>query len=387
MESATQFVDTAFIGLCLFCANLLFLRKRDTGVFMPLAALFLIQGLSSLGALIADASGSEDEFNLVMRVSVLVVLFDFASPFLFWLYVRALTSEADEAHKPRLRYHLPAIIISGLLMSSLMFLPTDLSDVDLPEDDPRLLRFVLIALAVLVADVLFRIIMAVYLILIIRMLMTYRKRLREVFASTENRELTWVWVITLAAMSFWFLSAAVSILTVSEAVGFEVQDELLDFLESLALLFLFWVIGIWGLRQRPGLTRTPVSDPPDPDEPSERKYKKSALDEERAARIAKKIETAMSQDLLYREPNLSLWDLAKHIGVTSHYVSQTLNAKLNSTFFDYINRWRINDAIEQLTSTDETILNIAYDVGFNSRSAFYKAFKRETGKTPSDVRN
>ena len=94
----------------------------------------------------------------------------------------------------------------------------------------------------------------------------------------------------------------------------------------------------------------------------------------------------MSKDLLYRDPNLSLWDLAKHIGVTSHYVSQSLNTHLGQSFFELVNGWRIKDAITQLTTTDATILVITYDVGFNSRSAFYKAFKRETGKTPTDLR-
>jgi AraC-like DNA-binding protein len=94
----------------------------------------------------------------------------------------------------------------------------------------------------------------------------------------------------------------------------------------------------------------------------------------------------MSNDLVYRDPNLSLWDLAKHIGVTSAYVSQTLNTTIGSNFFDYINSWRVRDAVEQLQNSDETILVITYDVGFNSRSSFYKAFKREMGTTPSELR-
>jgi AraC-like DNA-binding protein len=153
------------------------------------------------------------------------------------------------------------------------------------------------------------------------------------------------------------------------------------------VLALFWVIGVWGLRQRPGLVRRFESEVDQPELPPAQKYEKSALDAERANRIARKIEAAMSQDLLYREPDLSLWDLAKHIGVTSHYVSQTLNTHLGKSFFELVNGWRIKDALTQLKTTDATILVIAYDVGFNSRSAFYKAFKRETGKTPSDLRD
>ncbi|MFU1684321.1 helix-turn-helix domain-containing protein [Phaeobacter piscinae] len=72
--------------------------------------------------------------------------------------------------------------------------------------------------------------------------------------------------------------------------------------------------------------------------------------------------------------------------MTSNYVSQTLNMTLQSNFFDYVNKWRIQDAVTQLHDTDETILVIAHDVGFNSRSSFYNAFKREMNTTPSALR-
>ena len=70
-----------------------------------------------------------------------------------------------------------------------------------------------------------------------------------------------------------------------------------------------------------------------------------------------------------------------------NHLSQTLNETLNENFFDHVNGWRVRDAdFEQLTTTDQSILTIAYAVGFNSRSQFYKAFKRETGMTPTELR-
>ena len=225
-----------------------------------------------------------------------------------------------------------------------------------------------------------------YLYLTARRLIQYQERLKQVFASTENRELNWIWLIIIGAAVFSLLSMAFSVAVWVGAISEGNFNDEAIIAESLAQLLLFWIIGIWGLRQRPGLMRGPVMEPTPPQEAPVRKYEKSALDQERAARIARKVENAMEKDMLYRDPNLSLWDLAKHIGVTSHYVSQTLNTQLNKSFFDLVNGWRIKDAIEQLKTTEETILVIAYDVGFNSRSAFYKAFKRETGKTPSDLR-
>jgi AraC-like DNA-binding protein len=64
-----------------------------------------------------------------------------------------------------------------------------------------------------------------------------------------------------------------------------------------------------------------------------------------------------------------------------------LNTQLGRSFFDYVNSWRIKESVTRLTTTKETTLAVALDVGFNSRSSFYKAFKRETGKTPRDIRD
>ncbi|WOI35276.1 helix-turn-helix transcriptional regulator [Tritonibacter scottomollicae] len=95
----------------------------------------------------------------------------------------------------------------------------------------------------------------------------------------------------------------------------------------------------------------------------------------------------MENDHLYRNPNLSLWDLSKHIGVTSNHLSQTLNETIGSTFFDYVNRWRVEEAANRVRDSSDTILAIAYDVGFNSKSSFYSAFKKHLGVTPSVLRH
>ena len=388
LQTATNFVDIALVSLCFFCAQLLLLRRHDVAAYVPLALLFLFTGLSTLSQLIAEASGNLDKAGLVLRIRLLFALPEIACPFLFWLYVHMLTNEDASPSLPRLRPHMAAIFVVALLMATSMLVPSDVNDLDgleLSEDDPVLLQLVLIVLAVLIGDILFQAMVVVYLVLIIKRLGTHRRRLRDIFSTTESRELRWIWVITMAGGLFWLCSIAVSAAIWTGAWGLTQDNPWVLFLGRGALVFLFWVIGVWGLRQRAVMMRQPSQEPEVPDAPL-KKYEKSALDAHRAARITEKIETAMKTDLLYRDPNLSLWELAKHIGVTSHYVSQTLNTQLGSSFFDYVNRWRVEDAVGQLISSDETILVISYDVGFNSRSAFYKAFKRQTGKTPSDYR-
>ncbi len=380
-------IHSTLAGLCLFCANLLLLRRRDEGVYVPLALLFMFQGLSFSPDLIADAIyGSDAQTSWQIYLNVLISPLDLASPLLFWLYVRALTTEGPVRAVPGKFWHAAPIAAASLCIAPVVAIPADILNGITPPPPEMMPNIRLIMRLLLIADIIFMAIVTVYIALTLCMLRSYSKRLRDIFASTENRELTWIWLITISA-GIYLLVGFVD--TLSESFGWHpdvIQNPVFQVLAEFIILVLMWVIGIWGLRQRPGL-RSSIAEPlAESIGPELSKYKHSALDEERAKRIAAKIETAMQADLLYRDPNLSLWDLSKHISVTSHYVSQTLNTKLGRSFFDYVNSWRIKEAVTLLTATKETTLTIALDVGFNSRSSFYKAFKRETGKTPREIR-
>ncbi|MCY4334687.1 MAG: AraC family transcriptional regulator [Litoreibacter sp.] len=73
--------------------------------------------------------------------------------------------------------------------------------------------------------------------------------------------------------------------------------------------------------------------------------------------------------------------------MSDNYVSQVLNEKIGQSFFDFVNSYRVKEAQTRLLNSDETILAIAYDIGFNSRSSFYTAFKKGTGQTPTAFRS
>ncbi len=110
------------------------------------------------------------------------------------------------------------------------------------------------------------------------------------------------------------------------------------------------------------------------------------MSEDHARRLAGRIEKAMREDALFLDANLSLQKLSRHVGAPPNLASQTLNEEIGSTFFDYVAHWRIKAAKPRILSGEASILAIALEVGFNSRSTFYKAFKRETGMTPNAFR-
>ena len=119
------------------------------------------------------------------------------------------------------------------------------------------------------------------------------------------------------------------------------------------------------------------------------KYRKSRQSADDARRILIKLDHAVLTEALYREAGLTLPMLAARVGAKSNVVSQALNETLGLSFFDYLNDHRIDEAKRMLLSTQETdatILDIAFAVGFNSKSTFNAAFKKRTGQTPSMFR-
>lgn len=119
------------------------------------------------------------------------------------------------------------------------------------------------------------------------------------------------------------------------------------------------------------------------------KYKNSALDAESIDRLGKKIDHLMESKRLYLSGMLTLAVLSRESGIDPHYISQALNQGRGVNFFDYVNQLRIKEAtrlFESPDSADQTIIEIAYASGFNSKSTFNTAFKKLMNETPSAYR-
>ncbi len=102
-----------------------------------------------------------------------------------------------------------------------------------------------------------------------------------------------------------------------------------------------------------------------------------------------KIEDYVKFNKSYLNPNLSLETLSKELNLSEGYISQLVNKNSNVNFNDYINTLRINEAKNMLTNEDYnnyTIVAIGLEAGFNSKSSFYTAFKKFTGKTPVEFK-
>ncbi len=119
------------------------------------------------------------------------------------------------------------------------------------------------------------------------------------------------------------------------------------------------------------------------------KYKTSALLPETVEQVLPRLTRLMEEEKLYLDPDLTLKKLSERLHVHYNHLSQIINEHLGKSFNDYINAFRIEEAKQRLADPGEarkTVLEIAYDTGFYSKSVFNTAFKKFTGKTPSQFR-
>lgn len=117
------------------------------------------------------------------------------------------------------------------------------------------------------------------------------------------------------------------------------------------------------------------------------KYKKTGLSEKVSKELKLRLDELMKQEKLYLNSELRLNDIADALNVNRHHASQIINENYNLSFFDFINHYRVEEAIRLLLHNDDERLNItqiAYSSGFNSRASFYKAFKKFTNHSPTD---
>lgn len=112
------------------------------------------------------------------------------------------------------------------------------------------------------------------------------------------------------------------------------------------------------------------------------------LDDAEACRLASRIEALLSEERPHLDPGFRLGDLARRLREPERRVSQAINQAFGLNVPDFLNQHRVGAVQERLANPAEraTLLEIAFDCGFNSKATFNRAFTRHTGSTPSRAR-
>ncbi|MAT95451.1 MAG: hypothetical protein CME59_23025 [Halioglobus sp.] len=237
--------------------------------------------------------------------------------------------------------------------------------------------------------------LTIYLALSLRCLKEHRRRIGDTYSYTERIDLNWLRLLIIGTAyiyGIWLFKEFLS-------NYFDVYDAV-DQLLSLSMLALIYSMGFMGLRQpsifaqrssqdAPAAAMEPAPQPPVAVEPGAEeaaKYRNSSLSPDLSLALMDELETLMREQKPYLDGRLSLPQLAQQLGVSTHYLSQTINEQRQQNFFDYVNGYRIESARRALRDSDSTILDIAMASGFNSKSAFYTAFRKHCQLTPSQYR-
>ena len=297
-----------------------------------------------------------------------------------WLYARSATAAAPPPPAWRDAWHfVPAVLLSASLLIGDATVAEAKPDATAHRSMPELLALAPIALQILA-----------YLAAVLHTLHRTRATLKLAYSTLDGRTLNWLLATALLCVAIvlcWVLSWGMSI---------GVSDLLTNALAALVLL----VTGHFGLHQRnvfvPVPRSEPLPPPPpppppplQPPEPKTAKYTRAALPADIAQHLKAALEQAMHSDKPFLENDLTLADLAKRIGATPHQMSQLLSQHLGETFFDFVNRHRVEAVKATLARPQNAarpLLEIALECGFGSKSTFNDTFRKATGMSPSEYR-
>ena len=213
----------------------------------------------------------------------------------------------------------------------------------------------------------------VYVILTSIVLRRHRRSILNQFSSTEKINLQW-----LQYLSYW-----IGLIWLFVLIGNE------EFIYISTVLFILF-IGFFGIRQV-GIFHSQeiavVNIKEETEIPEKRKYQKSGLSADASEVLHRDLTKLMSTQKLFRESELSLAELSNRLNTQPNYLSQVINEREGKNFYDYINTLRIEEFMKLTADPDSkkyTLLGLAQECGFNSKSSFNRYFKKVTGKSPSE---
>jgi len=212
----------------------------------------------------------------------------------------------------------------------------------------------------------------------------HQKNLKNLVSYTSGKiTLNWLKIISISFYTAYFVLFVLGGLSI---IGnFIPFDPYFVIFGSIALFS--FAYSFYGIKQ-PVIFGEAVK-PDSNDRKETEKYLKSGLKEYQAERILQRLISYVESRKPYLDRDLTIHDLSKMTGIQRHYITQVLNEKFKRNFFTFINEYRVKEVIERLADqkyNNYTILAIAFDAGFNSKTTFNSIFKSQTGLTPSEYR-
>lgn len=308
-------------------------------------------------------------------------LFEFITSFiflifpLFYYYVLSICYKNFKLKLSSLLHTLPFVFFNLLILSTLLF------------EEYEFLMFILHKLLWIFKTIILKLQALLYLIAIIYVLKNFKKIFLENYANGNNTIYKW---LTRIVVLFLIILPVTIIKDISHFSNFrEIFIWTLTILTTSALIVFSWFI--LKALYTPEIFRG-VDPEIKPIRNSTNSKNKSIGIDLNVIDIAlvEQLKKHMIENEPFLESTLTLQDLALQMNIHTHELSILINRHNGQHFFDFINKYRIEKAIEIIEKSsikEFTIQQILFDVGFNSKSSFNTAFKKHTGLTPTQYRN
>lgn len=364
---------------CFLLAVLIFHKHRRVYANRYLGALMLVYGVVLLYLLLQEARFF-DEHPLP---GVLMAGFPLVAGPLHYLYAGALIRSAPPTAHRWWLHGVPFLLYKLYLLPDYVGTGT-LIDERVHEWAVREQTFHLVVLNTLLA-----VQAPLYMMASLRLIAFHARRVETAFSSTERVRLDWLRNITYLSLTAWLVFFVENLLVSAEltATHYNVSS-------ALAAVYVY-VLGYMGLVRSDVFEQPTVANtirdleeltPTRTVRSSSVKYERSGLTEEKAQEYGQKVVRVMETEHLYRDNELTLGQLAEHLGLSPHNLSEVINTQLHQTFFDLVNGYRVEEVKRALVDPEKqhlTVLAIALDAGFNSKASFNTLFKKHAGTTPS----
>jgi AraC-like DNA-binding protein len=303
-------------------------------------------------------------FQVYPHLSRISHPFDFLSGPLLYLYIRSLISR-EPLRKKDLLHFVPAVA------AFLYLVPFYLETAEYKRSLLPLPTWYYVRSALVITQFL------TYLVLIAIMVVRFSRKVERQGSAYDRAVLFQVRVFVISFFALW----VVAIIRFAIDFAFPSFIRQTFLVLPIAATAIAYMMAYLGLRNPEAITGSET--------PPEKKYEKSTLTPERAERYLQKLQHAMASDKLYTDGDLTLQKLSAQLSIPAQHLSQIVNERLNQNVIDFINRYRIEEAKRRLLDPELShlsILAIAEDVGFNSKSSFNAVFKKTTNLTPSEYR-
>jgi AraC-like DNA-binding protein len=371
-------------------------------------------------------------FSVVADIYLLILPVILAFVPIFYIYMLSITSADFRFRKKYFWHFAPSVII--LLLNLPFLFVTGIERIFYisygysEEFSGPLLKYIFVVYKLVIYGIC-TLQLAVYFFKAMKLYRKHKAYIENHYSYTENINLKWILALIVCFISFFLINDILYI------IGFR-QHFMAQFIYNASMLGISLFAGYYGLIQKdsgikdegvilpldigraaetinvnsPGAQLKPnetegyesttfgkiytaikaeiLSADAGSSRPSE-KYSGSTLTEEQRQLLIDKLETLMNVEKIFIRDNLSVEEVAQRLGTKVKYVSQIINENYEKNFYNFINTYRVEEAMRLLVATENekySILGIAQLVGFVSKSTFNAAFKRTSGTTPSEYR-